>query len=109
MGCETENFVFVIEDGVLKKFYLKTNCRYLIVPEGVLELDSGIFRDNLKFRVVLLPDSLKRIGDGAFEYAEALSTLRIPENVTDIGIRAFSGCFKLKSSSLLNRILSIGE
>ena len=76
MGCETENFVFVIEDGVLKKFYLKTNCRYLIVPEGVLELDSGIFRDNLKFRVVLLPDSLKRIGDGV-----SRRTSRISESV----------------------------
>ena len=36
-------YSFVIEGGVLKEYQLKINCRYMIVPEGVRELGSGIF------------------------------------------------------------------
>lgn len=105
--------------------------RYVEIPGGITNLDSGAFRscDNLQevvlpegiteisiyaftfcdsLETVVIPDTVETIGNSAFTHCKSLEEIVIPENVTKIDDSAFYSCSSLKSVTLPDGIESIG-
>lgn len=106
-----------------------TKIKELAIEDGIEEIGSAAFRNNL-IEEVVIPDSVKIIGGGAFSnnnqlkkltlpknikeiapstfFGTGIEELVIPEGVTKIGMRAFSDCMALKTLSLPNTLETIG-
>lgn len=106
-----------------------TKIKELVIEDGIEEIGSAAFRNNL-IEEVVIPDSVKIIGVGAFSnnnqlkkltlpknikeiapstfFGTGIEELVIPEGVTKIGMRAFSDCMALKTLSLPNTLETIG-
>ena len=65
------------------------------LPEGLIEIKEGAFRDVKTLRTVVLPQTLKEIGTWGFSCCERLETIDIPNSVTSIGFSVFDGCYSL--------------
>ncbi len=82
---------FEIQDGVLVRY--SGAGGEVVIPEGVTEIASGVFKTNAAITKVDFPTTLKKIGDEAFSECENLTgDLIIPDSVTSIGKDAFSWC-----------------
>lgn len=68
----------------------------IVVPEGVITIDSSAFKKCQKLKKVTLPSTLTKISPYAFENCKALEEINIPEHVNFIGSYAFSGCESLQ-------------
>ncbi len=90
----------------------------ITIPEGVVIIDTWVFRFCTNLKKVNLPDSLQIIEDGAFLGCSSLEYIKIPpnvrvingfsmctnlkkvdfapENIQAIGYMAFSGCSRLE-------------
>lgn len=106
-----------------------TKIKELVIEDGIEEIGSAAFRNNL-IEEVVIPDSVKIIGVGAFSnnnqlkkltlpknikeiapstfFGTGIEELVIPEGVTKVGMRAFSDCMALKTLSLPNTLETIG-
>ncbi len=76
--------VKTIGEGAFANSELKT----VIIPEGVLKIESNAFGNTYNLTSITLPDSLTTIESDAFGNS-GLKTVIIPENVISIGDRAF--------------------
>ena len=68
----------------------------VVVPEGVIEIDSAFFED-FYLTSVTLPQSLHIIRQNAFHACSELASITIPSGVTTIGNYAFFNCSALIS------------
>ncbi len=82
---------FVIEEGVLIGYTGSDTS--VVIPEGVLTIANGAFRDNTTLQSVSAP-SVTSVGNGAFENCPALQSASFPD-ATEIGEYAFRGCSAL--------------
>ena len=104
--CPPGESPFRMERGVL------TDCLYdleaVTIPEGVTELGTAAFLNNLYLEEVVLPGSLRRIGSAAFSGCMYLTNVSIPEGLEEIGDDAFlfSG---LKEVSLPRSLKKLGD
>lgn len=100
------------------------------VPEGVLALETGCFRDCTELQAIQLPTSLQVVKDGAFvrcglhaaEFSEGLlsicpsafeqcshlETVKLPSSLIEICAYAFADCKRLKSITLGDSVRLIG-
>ena len=69
----------------------------VILPEGIEEMDNGIFSECKEITEIRLPSTLKMIGQHAFSECDALTHLTVPEGVTQIFQGAFGSCDQLVS------------
>jgi len=97
---------FEIRAGVLVKYH--GAAVDVIVPEGVVEIGEGVFRDCSGLKSVVLPKDLQAVLGSAFEKCGALAKIEIPDTVNYIGSRAFEGCTMLKTITLPPGIYSVG-
>ncbi len=124
MSTETDA---VIKDGLIIRNGAVTGRtkmeRRVEIPEGVTEIRSGAFRENVVLEEISIPASVKVIGAWAFEKCEKLKkvvfaggvevieqyafsgcawlqTARLPKTLKVIGISAFDGCERLKKIDL---------
>lgn len=67
-----------------------------IVPEDIVAITPGAFKDCKKLTSVVLHDRIQRIGKNAFEGCTSLASINIPNSVTRIGSDAFRGCSSLR-------------
>ncbi len=67
------------------------NLKKVILPDGVLKLDTSAFSSS-NIEQVILSDSVTEIGIGAFSDCANLQKVNIPENTTKIGYVAFQKC-----------------
>lgn len=104
----------------------------LVIPDGVVTIPYGIFRNCSKLTSVTIPNSVTSIGAYAFYYCthitnvtlsnnissiedstfygcKNLTSITIPENVTRIGNQAFIYCRNLKKINILGCVESIGR
>jgi len=79
------------------------------IPDGVIHIGNGAFRQCSRLTSVTLPESVTQIGACSFEKCTNLNHLIIGKNVTHIYFRAFHSCNKLKNVTLPDSVVSIGE
>lgn len=68
----------------------------ITIPEGITEIEEGVFSNCTWLRSVVIPSSVTSIGNQAFEGCSALTSITIPDTVTSIGEKAFYNCTQLK-------------
>ena len=78
------------------------------IPDGVISVGAGAFRDCADLTEVQIPDSVKNIGVGAFERT-GLTNVKIPGGVSRISANAFNSCKELISSEMTNGVACIGR
>ena len=61
-----------------------------MLPDGLTEIGSYLFRGCTGLRTVIIPETVERIGRYAFSYCKKLEAINIPGSVTEIGSEAFS-------------------
>jgi hypothetical protein len=62
----------------------------VILPDGITELPSQLFKNCTALQTVVIPDSVKIIGDEAFYGCTSLKSITIGKNVKYIGKNAFT-------------------
>jgi len=67
---------FIIENNILTK-YLADSETAVVIPDDVVRLADGVFKDCISITTVIIPESVKRIGYYAFENCPALTTVVI--------------------------------
>ena len=72
------------------------NVKTVIIPEGVIEIESFAFVNCHKLEEVSMPDSVQIIHDDAFKWCENLHNILLSKNLKKIGNRAFEGCKKIE-------------
>ena len=88
-------------------FYKCTGLSKIVVPEGIVNFESGVFRESGVSQIEL-PEGLTSIGDIAFESCGNLKTITLPESMTSIGNAAFSYT-SLASIYIPKNLTSIGD
>ena len=72
--------------------------RSFSVPEGVREIDKGVFgcwsREDVP--TLVIPEGVEKIGGGVFNGWSKLEKLVLPSTIKEIGSWAFEGCTRLK-------------
>ena len=81
----------------------------IVIPEGVTEIEDGVFHLCSKLESVVIPSTVTNIGRQAFSWCEKLVDADIPSGVTSIGASAFSGCYKLPSVTIPSGIKNIAD
>ena len=79
---KTENYYTLYD-----RYYIES----IVVPEGVTEIEEGLFADCVNLREVTLPSTLTKIGAGALQYCISLTEVNLNEGLTQIGFAAFEG------------------
>ena len=84
--------------------------RTVIVPEGVIGIDTYCFLDCPNLTSVKLPDTLVELSSyrGSFMGCVKLASINIPDGVTALGIETFSGCRSLRALELPESLTEIG-
>lgn len=69
-SLKTPQQSFLIEDGVLKKFYGRET--QVVVPDGVKIIGENAFRGCNNMKTITIPNSVKKISDHAFHGCDCL-------------------------------------
>lgn len=81
----------------------------LVIPDDVVEIATGAFRNTL-VNSISLSHKLAKLAGGAFEMCKSLTgTLSLPETLTYIGSFAFRGCSFIGELHLPNKLETIGQ
>lgn len=80
-----------------------------VIPEGVIEIGNGAFKDCKNLKTVVIPGSVENIPADAFAGCTALESVVISDGVKTVEWGAFSGCTSLASVAFSNTLESIGE
>jgi hypothetical protein len=101
---DEDNPIYYSEDGVFymaesdrrDKFVLiaypgKKTDNTFVVPENVIAINEGAFRESGFLRSVVIPEHITKIENRMFENSAGLTSVTMSENVTDIGDFAFAG------------------
>ncbi len=99
---------FVVEDGVLTKYY--GNIYDVVIPDdlGITIIGHKAF-EGQGIRSVVIPDGVYLIGSAAFSYCTNLTSVTIPDSVRIINYEAFSGCNNLETISIPDSVTAIGN
>ncbi len=82
----------IIETGAFENCLKLTGA---LLPEGLAEIPSSLFKGCSRLSNVSLPSSVNGIGGYAFGNCISLKRIVLPENVARIEARAFDGCSAL--------------
>lgn len=81
----------------------------VVLPEGVVMIDTGAFEGHSNLKRVVLPDSLLIIGEMAFYYCPELADVVLPPHLYAIGPSAFVDCWKLTSIDIPETVRYVGS
>ena len=101
----TEDGCNVVVNGRLIAV-IQANLTEYVVPEGVTEIGSYVFKGCTSLTNVNMPESLTAIGKYAFYGCSSLTQITLPEGITKLENGVFAGC-GLTSIDLPNSITSI--
>lgn len=85
------------------------NIISVTIPEGVVQLCNGAFRNCSGLTSISLPSTLLSIDDEAFKECTSLVNITIPNSVQYIGRRVFSNCTSLTSVTLSTGITELSN
>lgn len=95
---DAENEYFRVVNGCLVScagksvFAIPSAFKSLTIPDGVIDIPSGLFQYNNNVETISFPESLNTISDFAFEYCSSLKQLHLPASVALVKQGAFMGC-----------------
>lgn len=89
-GSQLENSDYIVVNNILIE--VKGGKNSYTVPDGVKNISSGVFYNNVTLTKVELPASLEVVGDYAFAGCKMLESVKLPANVKEVGYAAFEGC-----------------
>ena len=98
---------FILEGGRLLSYTGQEE--EVVVPAGVIRLESGVFADRENLRRVILPDSLRTIGADVFSNCSALEEVVLPQGLEEIENNAFYLCESLSRLEISEGVRSIGD
>ena len=86
-----------------------SNLTSVVIPEGVIELQTGSFSFNENLKSITLPSTLKIIGEDSFVNSKSLTEITLPDSLEEIGEFAFvnSGLNQIIIPSKVKTISSI--
>jgi len=89
-------------------FGFLSDLEHITIPEGVVSLGMGAFR-NTGLREIVIPDSVLRIGNDCFYTCKSLKSVVIGDGVVEIDDWAFRECERLESVAIGKSVAKIGE
>lgn len=93
---------FQIRGGVLEKYH--GAAVDVVIPNTVVIIGEGAFKDCMGIRSVKIPHSVKTIGKEAFRGCRSLTSVNIPDSVISIEYGAFYMCGSLTSVNIPNSV-----
>lgn len=90
-------------------FNQDSGARYVTIPDSVVEIKSGAFRNCGGMESIKIGKNVKTIGNNAFYECTGIKELVIPDSVTNIGAFAFTRCASIVTLDLGNGLSQIGE
>ena len=70
----------------------KRSSGKVVIPEGVLVIESHAFEDCSEITEIVLPNTLQELRWAAFKGCTSLVSIDIPDSVIKISWECFSGC-----------------
>lgn len=101
----------VIPDGmtfVSRAFSGMNKLESVSLPDSVVSIGEGAFRDCSNLKEIRFSKNLRVIGDGAFAHCNNLEEVLLPEGLLEIGKDAFAGCKGLNHIELPDSLLGMG-
>lgn len=100
-----DNDFVISQNGVLTKYTGADTD--VVIPEGVIEIASGVF-SGLPLTSVTCPSSLLKIGNYAFSGCRSLTKVTLSDGLIEIVGEAFRDCVGLKSIIMYDGLKKIG-
>lgn len=103
LGCKNT----IIPNGVKsisEDAFCKCEIKEVRIPDSVLEINHGAFRNCDKLEKIEIGKNVKYIGRLAFCSCYSLKYIKIPSNVNEIGREAFKNCLNLKEVIIENGV-----
>ncbi len=89
--------------------FAHSGLQEMVIPAGLEEMGSGVFKDCSFITTVNFPDHLTRIEKETFADCRGLEKLTIPSSVTYIGEGAFAYCDALQTVTLPDSVKEMGK
>ncbi|MBQ8375339.1 MAG: leucine-rich repeat protein [Clostridia bacterium] len=80
----------------------------VIIPDGVSEMENGVFTGNESITSVVIPSSLKKVGWADFKDCKNLAFVKFQSGVEEVSGRAFEGCENLTQVELPDTLEYLG-
>lgn len=90
-------------------FYKRADITEVTIPDSVIIIGEGAFRDCAALKKISLGNGIKKIDDSLFYGCAALSEVSIGRNAAEIGASAFYDCKRLERITLPVGVTLIGE
>ena len=88
---------------------LVAGCVATVIPNTVIALDNGAFRECIGMHTIEIPASVTSIGYHTFDYCYDLDTITLPPHLKSIGNSAFAGCEKLIYVTIPDEVTEVGD
>lgn len=89
------------------KFLNYCGSTYVSLPNSIVTIGDGAFRNCRKLTSVVIPNSVVTIGSSAFSDCHGLISVNIPNSITTLEGYVFDGCINMTSISIPNSVASI--
>lgn len=99
---------FVLKDNGTKLIKYNGGKTIVQVPDGIKIIGIEAFSEADWIKEIILPESIIEIQSGAFYHLRELEKINLPTRLSYIGGRAFQGCNKLSKITLPNTVRAIG-
>ena len=76
-------------NAIGKEAFLNATIGSVIIPEGVISIDEGAFKNCKDIVSVSLPTTLTTINDYAFAYCNSLTNIYLPSGIVNLGKDVF--------------------
>ena len=91
LGYVTTSYISIGEISTTPAEHRITNFKEkVIIPEDIITIGTGAFKNAVFEDDVILPSSLKSIEESAFYKANFKNNIQLPDGLTNIGFRAFA-------------------
>ncbi len=81
----------------------------VVIPDGIVNIDSYVFMDNLSIENVTIPNSVEYIENYVFGGALYLENVEFSDSLIFMGDMVFYNCLNLKSAILPEGLVYIGQ
>ena len=107
MDAQKKDSDYVTLNSVL--LYMKNSKGNIVIPDGVVGISDGFFKDSRDLLSVQFPEGLKFIGRNSFEDCYYLEEVTLPEGLEEIREGAFYSSQKIVSIYMPQSVTEIGE
>ena len=88
--------------------YQNRSASEVTIPEGIVGIGRGAFKEMFDLETVTMPESLKYIASGAFEDCSWIQDLQFMSGLRYVGPVAFRGCSSLRRAMFADGVENLG-